>query len=274
MFPHHCNRNGEPHIHIHLLFLNRVQTLSDGHWRAADGRSIFRSRGSGSAIGALALETGLTQRCGFAWVHRPKSHGRVIQGVPDKLITAFSSRRAQIDKVTLGMVERFREERGAEPDPTGCLEHVAGTRTTSPRRASLRARSTLSGSWRTGMRRAVPLRLGSLVELAQSMWGGSAQAEARLKRAGELSPKAERELMLKALAEAQQSQAVFGRHVLIHRLGEHLPDYVIAHGRDHAQALLESLADRILAGRGWRPRALRHGRRVPARARLSAPGFR
>ena len=40
----------------------------------------------------------------------------MIAGCPDKLITAFSSRRAQIDKVTLGMVERFKDERGAEPD--------------------------------------------------------------------------------------------------------------------------------------------------------------
>ena len=34
MFPHHCNREGEPHLHIHLLILNKVQTLSDGLWRA------------------------------------------------------------------------------------------------------------------------------------------------------------------------------------------------------------------------------------------------
>ena len=204
-------------------------------------------------------------------MHRPKSHGRVIQGVPDKLITAFSSRRAQIDKVTLGMAERFAAERGVEPDRRAVwsMSRYAHNVTKKGKPEGALDFGKLLEDWDRTSRAA---ELGSLTELAQAMWGGAAQAEARLQRAGELSPKAERELMLKALADAQQGQAVFGRHVLIHRLGEHLPDHVVAQGRDHAQDLLEKLADRILAGEGGDRVHVRHGGRVPSRARLSAPG--
>ena len=35
-FPQHTSRDGDPQLHVHILWLNRVKTVSDGRWRAID----------------------------------------------------------------------------------------------------------------------------------------------------------------------------------------------------------------------------------------------
>jgi len=98
IFPQHTSRNGDPQLHVHVLWLNKVQTVRDGRWRSIDSRGLHRNKGAGSALAAFALETGLTRRFGFEWAYRPASKGRVIAGFPEKAIAQFSSRRAQITK--------------------------------------------------------------------------------------------------------------------------------------------------------------------------------
>src|SRR5437763_6905287 len=100
VFPQHTSRNGDPQLHVHVLWLNKVRTVRDGQWRAIDSRGLYREKGAGSALAAFALETGLTRRFGFEWAYRPASKGRVIAGFPEKAIAQFSSRRAQITKPT------------------------------------------------------------------------------------------------------------------------------------------------------------------------------
>src|SRR5262249_23528510 len=62
MFPQHTSRNGDPQLHVHVLWLNKVATVRDGKWRSIDSRGLHRNKGAGSALAAFALETGLTQR--------------------------------------------------------------------------------------------------------------------------------------------------------------------------------------------------------------------
>ena len=116
IFPQHTSRNGDPQLHVHVLWLNKVQTVRDGRWRAIDSRGLYREKGAGSALAAFALETGLTRRFGFEWAYRPASKGRVIAGFPEKAIAQFSSRRAQITKATLALAEAYEKERGHAPD--------------------------------------------------------------------------------------------------------------------------------------------------------------
>ena len=249
IFPQHTNRNGDIHLHVHVLWLNRVRTISDGKWRAADSRSLHRIRGAGSALAHLSLETALAQRHGFRFVYRPQSRARVIEGCPDKAIRAFSSRRAQIAKETLGLIEEYEELYGHEPDRRAVwsMSRYAHRHTRQAKPDEKLDFGKLLADWEHTSREA---ELGSLTDLAQGLWDVKAQAEARLRQAGELSPREERELMLVALADAQQSRAVFNRETLIHRLGEAMPDYVIAKGPDHARALLEDLTSRVLGGEG------------------------
>jgi hypothetical protein len=249
MFPQHTNRNGDIHLHVHVLWLNRVKTLSDGKWRAADSRSLHRIRGAGSAMSHLSLETALAQKHGFEWVFRPASRARVIKGCPAKAIGAHSSRRAQIAKATLGLVDQYKEMYGREPDrrATWSMSQYAQRHTRQAKPEEKLDFGKLLSDWEHTSREA---ELGSLTELAQSLWDVKAQAQAELKRAGELSPAQERELMTTALANAQQSRAVFSRESLIHWLAQSLPDYVVAKGPEHARPMLEELTGRVLAGEG------------------------
>jgi conjugative relaxase-like TrwC/TraI family protein len=98
IFPQHTSRNGDPQLHVHILWLNKVKTVRDGRWRSIDSRGLYRNKGAGSALAAFALESGLTRRFGFEWAYRPASKGRVIAGFPEAAIARFSSRRAQISK--------------------------------------------------------------------------------------------------------------------------------------------------------------------------------
>ena len=268
---------------MHVLWLNKVKTLSDGAWRAVDSRSLHRVRGSGSAIAHLALESALSRRFGFDWVYRPKSHARVIEGVSDKAIRAFSSRRAEIAKATLSLAEEYEEKYGHEPDRRAVwsMSQYAHRLTRQAKPEEKLDFGKLLADWDQTSRQA---ELGSLTELAHSLWGGSAQAEARLKQAGELSPRAERALMLTALADAQSARATFSRETLIHRLGEAMPDHVVLKGDQHARAVMDGLADRILAGDGGDrvhcvtagefPRVPDYLRRASGESVYKAPGSR
>jgi TrwC relaxase len=116
IFPQHTSRNGEPQLHVHVLWLNKVETVRDGKWRSIDSRGLYREKGAGSALAAFALETGLTRRFGFQWAYRPASKGRVIADFSEKAIAQFSSRRAQITKTTLALAGQYEKERGHAPD--------------------------------------------------------------------------------------------------------------------------------------------------------------
>jgi hypothetical protein len=284
IFPQHTNRNGDVHLHAHVLWLNRVKTISDGKWRAVDSRSLHRIRGAGSAMAALTLETALTKRHGFQWVYRPASHARVIEGCTDKAIRAFSSRRTQISKTVLGLIEEYEERYGYAPDRRAVwsLSQYAHRHTRQAKPEERLDFTKLIDDWDATSRAA---ELGSLTALAGSLWSGGADRDgARLQKAGELSPKAERELMMTALAQAQEARATFNRETLIHRLGEGLPDYVVAKGPQHARPLLEGLTDRILAGEGGDrvhcvtagefPRVPDYLRRMSGESVYRAPGSR
>jgi TrwC relaxase len=118
IFPQHTSRNGDPQLHVHILWLNRVETVRDGKWRAIDSRALYRNKGAGSALAAFALETGLTRRFGFQWAYRPASKGRVIAGFPEKAIARFSSRRTEITKAALALAEEYEKARGHAPART------------------------------------------------------------------------------------------------------------------------------------------------------------
>ena len=75
IFPQHTSRNGDPQLHVHILWLNRVQTESDGAWRAIDSRALTRNKQEGAVKAAFALESALSQRYGFSWAYREEGKG-------------------------------------------------------------------------------------------------------------------------------------------------------------------------------------------------------
>jgi conjugative relaxase-like TrwC/TraI family protein len=281
IFPQHTSRNGDPQLHVHILWLNKVQTVGDGRWRSIDSRALYRNKGAGSALAAFALETGLTHRFGFRWAYRPASKGRVIAGFPEAAIAKFSSRRAQISKFTLALAEAYEKERGHAPDQRALssMRQFANARTRRGKEAGALDFGALLRDWEHASRAA---ELGTLRDLAQAIWraaphndgyasgradaGPGAEADARrhaqpqiasaelarmraeLASRGELTHTQERAAMAAGLAQAQESRAAWTRADLIHCIGQHLPDHATGRDQEHAWAYLEHLAGRAIAG--------------------------
>jgi hypothetical protein len=136
IFPQHTSRNGNPQLHVHVLWLNRVRTIRDGQWRAIDSRALYRF--------------------GFAWSYRPASKGRVIAGFPEKVITQFSSRRTQITKTTLALAQEYERERGHVPDQRALasMRQFANAKTRRPKEPGALNFTRLLHEWEQTSRHA------------------------------------------------------------------------------------------------------------------------
>src|SRR5260370_25529866 len=49
IFPQHTSRNGDPQLHVHILWLNKVKTARDGEWRAIHSPGLYREKGTRGA---------------------------------------------------------------------------------------------------------------------------------------------------------------------------------------------------------------------------------
>ncbi len=264
IFPQHTSRNGDPQLHVHVLWLNRVEAVRDGMWRAIDSRGLYREKGAGSALAAFALETGLTRRFGFGWAYRPASKGRVIAGFPENAIARFSSRRAQITKAMLALAGEYERQRGHAPDQRALssMRQFANARTRQGKEEGALDFAALLREWEQASRGA---ELGTLRDLARTVWpagprangttGARADARAeparlaaRLASRGELTHAQEHSAMAAGLAQAQEARAAFTRADLVHCIGRHLPDHAAGRDQDHAWQYLEHLTDRAIAG--------------------------
>lgn len=256
IFPQHTSRNGDPQLHVHVLWLNKVQTVRDGKWRAVDARGLYRDKGAGAALAAFALETGLTRRFGFEWAYRPASRGRVIAGFPEKVLTQFSSRRTQITKATLKLAEEYERERGHAPDQRALasMRQFANSRTRRGKEAGALDFGRLLREWEATSRDA---ELGTLRDLAKVVWRAvpglhadpdATRMAAQLASREELTYAQERAAMAAGLAQAQESRAAWGRADLIHCIAQHLPDHATGQSQEDAWEILGNLTDRALAG--------------------------
>jgi conjugative relaxase-like TrwC/TraI family protein len=268
IFPQHTSRNGDPQLHVHVLWLNKVETVRDGTWRSIDSRGLYRNKGAGAALAAFALETGLARRFGFEWAYRPASKGRVIAGFPEKVIAKFSSRRAQICKSTLALAEHYEKERGHPPDQRALssMRQFANARTRAAKEAGPLDFGALLREWECASRDG---ELGTLRDLARTIWrnadrasgqtqqarAGSCGARAELARMaaqlaqrGELTHAQERATMAAGLAHAQEAKTAWTRADLVHCVGQHLPDQAVGQDQTHAWQYLSQLADRAVAG--------------------------
>jgi conjugative relaxase-like TrwC/TraI family protein len=119
-FEHRSSRAGDPDWHRHLVLSTKVRT-HDGRWLALDARHLHRLVVSLSAQYTAEVERGMWEEFGIAAVPRAdtvrpgKRPVREFIGVPDRLITAFSARRAQTEKHLTEFTREFREIHGRDP---------------------------------------------------------------------------------------------------------------------------------------------------------------
>jgi len=248
IFPQFTNRDGEIHLHVHITFLNKVLTISDGKWRAPDARLMFRNYGSAIAAGALAMESGITRRLGFSWKFRPESKGRVIAEVPEAVIPAFSTRGAKVKALKDQLVAQFEEKYGRAParDELFSLGRHAWKETRKPKPEGALDLTAKLSEWEAATREA---QLGSLLDIGRKLFGHAGSGAAYT----ELSPAQECAVMAEGLALAQNAKAAWGKRDLVHWLAFALPDgFVLPAGAD-ADTFLSSLADRVIAGESGEP---------------------
>lgn len=123
-FTHRDSRAGDPNLHTHVPISNKVQAqAADGSWQwyALDGTVLHKKAVSYSEEYNTAIEDELLAEfpaMAFAardQAVRGKRPVREIVGVPDELIEAWSSRRAQITAHTADLIARFQFEHQREP---------------------------------------------------------------------------------------------------------------------------------------------------------------
>jgi AAA domain/TrwC relaxase len=244
-FEQHTNENGDPHLHIHTLWLNKVKSASDGKWRGVDERALRKSRGAASAVAAATLESRLAERFGFRWVYREASKGRVIEGFTDKDINAYSSRHTTIKATVAGMIAAYEAEHGRPPTQRQVyLMNRHAWKETRGGAAAAQAKAKVEPDYaqllRDWERTAAAQELGTLAEMRDRCWDRATGAPVTV------TPEAERRVMAEALALAQSEAPAWDRRTLVAAIGRVLPDNLIIGG--DAGPVFEALADRIMAG--------------------------
>jgi len=94
VFTHGLSRNGDPHIHSHVVVANLVRG-ADGRWGACDRRGIAAHRLAAAAVYEAHVRAGLATTLGVRWTGGPGRTAEVA-GVGPELLGAFSSRGADI----------------------------------------------------------------------------------------------------------------------------------------------------------------------------------
>ncbi len=132
-FDHPDSRTGDPNLHTHVAVSAKVQGL-DGKWRALDLRVLHAMAVSASETYNTGIEDELRARLGVEFAPRESGRGRLpvreIDGIPQALLTAFSSRRKQIEKGYQAALADYRQTHGH--DAPRHVQSSSCTPTTGP----------------------------------------------------------------------------------------------------------------------------------------------
>ena len=137
-FLHRTSRAGDPQLHTHVVVATMIQG-SDGQWSALDGRLVYAHARTAGYLYQAALRAELTRQLGVRW--RPVQKGMAeIEGMPDKVLRAFSRRRTEIEEA---MTRHGSDGRDAAQIAALSTRRAKnrGPRHPRPRRRSHRARA-------------------------------------------------------------------------------------------------------------------------------------
>ena len=95
-FRHRTSRNGDPHLHTHVLVPNMVLGTDD-RWATLDGRWIYTVAKTIGYLYEAQLRHNLTDTLGVQWGPVLNGIGD-LAGIPAAVLRAFSTRRAEIEE--------------------------------------------------------------------------------------------------------------------------------------------------------------------------------
>ena len=100
-FTHWDTRDGDPHLHDHVLISN-VLRREDGQLGALDGKTLFGSAVSLSEQHTNLVMDKLTESLGVQWRRRDTGDSKAsvydLVGIDDQLIDSFSQRRLRVEQ--------------------------------------------------------------------------------------------------------------------------------------------------------------------------------
>ena len=115
---HYESRDGDPHLHLHAVVFNKAQAVSDGRWRALDGRAIHQWLVALSERHAGLVEDMMAERFGVAWYETKAMAERVskreLDGVGTDMVAEFSRRTRAIEEALADKAQATEAERGRE----------------------------------------------------------------------------------------------------------------------------------------------------------------
>ncbi|UEJ82769.1 relaxase domain-containing protein [Brachybacterium halotolerans subsp. kimchii] len=119
---HWDSRDGDPHLHSHVVISNRVQRASDGKWVTLDSRSLFKSTVALSELHQNLFMDEMHRTLGVEWAERAQVASRAvvpeIVGMDEQVRDMFSTRRNTIRQALAGSVDEFVQKYGRDPSPT------------------------------------------------------------------------------------------------------------------------------------------------------------
>lgn len=119
-FTHWDSRDGDPHLHDHVLISNIIKR-ADGSTGTLDGKALYRAAVAISERHTNLFMDKMTESLGVQWRQREmpgtKSCVYDLAGIDDQLIDAFSRRNAEINQRLSKEVDQLRAD-GIEPTPS------------------------------------------------------------------------------------------------------------------------------------------------------------
>ena len=113
-FDHRTSRSGDPQLHAHLLFMNRV-LCEDGVWRTLDGRLLYSCAMPASLYGAAVLRVELSRRLGWNWDRVGANLHAEIAGRDDALSKMWSQRSREVAREAQRRIRDFEARHRREP---------------------------------------------------------------------------------------------------------------------------------------------------------------
>ena len=94
--PHTSSRDGDPHLHHHVVVANQVRRRSDGKWCTLDARGLYGALAWSGTVWGMTLRAEMSARLGVEWDPVTDGQPPELVGIPEDLRVRWSQRAAAI----------------------------------------------------------------------------------------------------------------------------------------------------------------------------------
>jgi conjugative relaxase-like TrwC/TraI family protein len=255
------SRDGDPHDHAHNAIARMVPTERDGKWRALDTVALRHQAAAAKGIAEAHFQSFLVREMGVQLVPGRGDCGPEIQGVTKEQMEAYSSRSRSVNEVKKALADRFTGQYGREPNRSELkfISQVAADLTRRGKDPGEIDYHDYAARWDAQYGGDLA-RIAHDVGIARPSGATARRSEPRAaaptahaqpgRPAAHAQPDraAEVRAMKLALARVVEKQSHWSRADLIGAMSAVMPEGAAMLPPDEAARLVESLADRAIAG--------------------------